>query len=462
MKRAIVILISNNDIVSALSISKIDNSTSVISNHDIISKHEIWSVNLKKEDSTVFLEEIEKLKKGKKKKKTNENTANEEDYDDEILDENVSSVKTEQIQHISGNVDFNQNNLYQLSKKPNSISPTNNVKTNETSPSNSANVNNKPIPNEDPLKDKCFTQIVLNGIESGKYYTPKSNKVISKYDTVNPPLSNSTQYNRIQRDLNFVPPTNAPLIFNGNPIIPTNLNANGAFMMSNVPPANRKFQSNKFMFVPGSGFQGNGAKPPFTEKNKNSNKSNSKNKNGNNDSSTAHLSKKIIIDDILIGKEKRTTLMLRNIPNKYSLINVVEEINSSFWGKYDYINLPIDYERKLNLGYAFINFVDPMHIIIFYETYHNKKWSKYRSDKKMDMTYADKQGKKDINCRDEQTYFAVEDKRFNFNTLVPKLEIPICHLDFFKKIYPNSVCVVEDKHGIYSDKCFVVKSIGKK
>ena len=74
-------------------------------------------MNLKKEDSTVFLEEIEKLKKGKKKKKNNENTANEEDYDDEILDENVSSVKTEQIQHISGNVDFNQNNLLNLSKK---------------------------------------------------------------------------------------------------------------------------------------------------------------------------------------------------------------------------------------------------------------------------------------------------------------------------------------------------------
>ena len=430
----------------------------MISNHDIIKKHEIWSVNLKKEDSTVFLEEIEKLKKGKKKKKINENTANEEDYDDEILDENVSSVKTEQIQHISGKVDFNQNNLLNLSKKQNSISPNSNVKTNETSPSNSATVNNINS-NEDPLKDKCFTQIVLNGIESGKYYTPKSNKVISKYDSVNPPLANSTQYNRIQRDLNFVPPGNAPLVFNGNPIIPTNLN--GAFMLNNVPPANGKFSSNKFMFVPGSSFQGNG-KPPFTEKNKNNNKSNSKNKNGNSDSSTAHLSKKIVIDDILIGKEKRTTLMLRNIPNKYSLINVVEEINSSFWGKYDYINLPIDYERKLNLGYAFINFVDPMHIIMFYETYHNKKWSKYRSDKKMDMTYADKQGKKDMNCRDEQTYFAVEDKRFNFNTLVPKMEIPICHLDFFKKIYPNAVCVVEDKHGIYTDKYFVVKSIGKK
>lgn len=171
---------------------------------------------------------------------------------------------------------------------------------------------------------------------------------------------------------------------------------------------------------------------------------------------------RIIIENIIIGQEKRTTLMLRNIPNKYTLMNVVDEINNSFWGKYDYINLPIDYERKLNLGYAFINFVDPLHIILFYETYHNKRWTKYRSYKKMDMTYADKQGKKDINCKDDQTYFALEDKRFNFNCIKPKIEIPISYLDFFKKIYPNSVCVIEDKHPIYPDQCFIVKSLGKK
>jgi hypothetical protein len=56
---------------------------------------------------------------------------------------------------------------------------------------------------------------------------------------------------------------------------------------------------------------------------------------------------KINIENILIGKDKRTTIMLRNIPNKYTLQNLVDEIvnnNPTFGGKFDYINLPIDYE----------------------------------------------------------------------------------------------------------------------
>lgn len=90
---------------------------------------------------------------------------------------------------------------------------------------------------------------------------------------------------------------------------------------------------------------------------------------------------KINLENIIIAKDKRTTIMIRNIPNKYTLANLVDEINATFLGKYDYINLPVDYERKLNLGYAFINFVDPFHIVLFYETFYNKKWTKYRSDK---------------------------------------------------------------------------------
>jgi hypothetical protein len=58
---------------------------------------------------------------------------------------------------------------------------------------------------------------------------------------------------------------------------------------------------------------------------------------------------KIILENILMLRDKRTTLMLRNIPNKYTLQNLVDEIinnNPSFAGKLDYINLPIDYEVK--------------------------------------------------------------------------------------------------------------------
>ena len=61
---------------------------------------------------------------------------------------------------------------------------------------------------------------------------------------------------------------------------------------------------------------------------------------------------KIVLENILMQKDKRTTLMLRNIPNKYTLQNLVDEIinnNPSFAGKFDYINLPIDYEVKKNL-----------------------------------------------------------------------------------------------------------------
>lgn len=56
---------------------------------------------------------------------------------------------------------------------------------------------------------------------------------------------------------------------------------------------------------------------------------------------------KIVLENIIMQKDKRTTLMLRNIPNKYTLHNLVDEINNhnpSFAGKFDFINLPIDFE----------------------------------------------------------------------------------------------------------------------
>lgn len=55
-------------------------------------------------------------------------------------------------------------------------------------------------------------------------------------------------------------------------------------------------------------------------------------------------SKTIVIESILSGKDKRTTVMLRNIPLKYTINNLVDELNILFLGKYDFVNMPINSE----------------------------------------------------------------------------------------------------------------------
>lgn len=53
-----------------------------------------------------------------------------------------------------------------------------------------------------------------------------------------------------------------------------------------------------------------------------------------------------------------TTLMLRNIPNKYTQNSLMQEITKlGFEGSFDFFYLPMDIHNRSNVGYAFINFV---------------------------------------------------------------------------------------------------------
>jgi hypothetical protein len=56
----------------------------------------------------------------------------------------------------------------------------------------------------------------------------------------------------------------------------------------------------------------------------------------------------INIDTILHGKDKRTTIMVRHIPNKYTTQSLLEEIDSNFKNKFDFFYLPMDFEVSLN------------------------------------------------------------------------------------------------------------------
>lgn len=63
-----------------------------------------------------------------------------------------------------------------------------------------------------------------------------------------------------------------------------------------------------------------------------------------------------IIDPEKLANDPRTTLMIRNIPNKYTKDRLLQLIDVDFMNTYDFFYLPMDFENKCNVGYAFINF----------------------------------------------------------------------------------------------------------
>ena len=146
--------------------------------------------------------------------------------------------------------------------------------------------------------------------------------------------------------------------------------------------------------------------------------------------------------DIFQCKDLRTTLMIKNIPNKYTISSFLEEINEYFKNTYDIFYLPIDYINKCNLGFAFIDFVEPFHIILFYEMYRGKKWKKFNSDKVCELLFAKFQGRRQLISHFEKgkvLSFESEDKRpliLPFPRILPDINLPLKYLDLFQKSYP--------------------------
>ncbi|CAN0460693.1 unnamed protein product, partial [Hapterophycus canaliculatus] len=81
------------------------------------------------------------------------------------------------------------------------------------------------------------------------------------------------------------------------------------------------------------------------------------------------------------GMDKRTTIMVRNIPNKYTQTMLLQEIDASYRGAYDFFYLPIDFKNKCNVGYAFINFIDYRRIVPFFREFNAQRWKNFNSEK---------------------------------------------------------------------------------
>mmetsp|Transcript_71091 Transcript_71091/g.199787 ORF Transcript_71091/g.199787 Transcript_71091/m.199787 type:complete len:750 (-) Transcript_71091:548-2797(-) len=122
------------------------------------------------------------------------------------------------------------------------------------------------------------------------------------------------------------------------------------------------------------------------------------------------------IDHIMQGVDRRTTVMIRNIPNKYTQMAVLEEINQHFKGTYDFFYLPIDFKNKCNVGYAFINFIEFRAIVPFVCKYHGRRWNNFNSEKVCAITYARIQGKASMISRFQNS--SLMDKSGEFRPLL--------------------------------------------
>ena len=103
----------------------------------------------------------------------------------------------------------------------------------------------------------------------------------------------------------------------------------------------------------------------------------------------------INVEEILCEKDQRTTLMVRNIPNKYSQKILLRLVDLRFKDKYDFFYLPIDYKHRCNVGYAFINFYQEFRkeaIVEFFQLFNDKRWDKFNSEKVCKISYARLQG----------------------------------------------------------------------
>ncbi len=166
----------------------------------------------------------------------------------------------------------------------------------------------------------------------------------------------------------------------------------------------------------------------------------------NNTTLKSHQSKKkfelnLDIKKIINLEDRRTTIMIKNIPNKFNRDLLINIIDQNFKGTYDIFILPTDSNNIKNYGYSFINFTSSYYIPYFYYLFNGKKWSSTNSLKICEITYSKIQGRKNLlsHYSNKITFRNDEAKKYKNSA---KFIIPNEYRKIFDKTFPNR-CVEE-------------------
>lgn len=75
------------------------------------------------------------------------------------------------------------------------------------------------------------------------------------------------------------------------------------------------------------------------------------------------------------GTENYTTVMLRNIPIKFTQSDMLSIIDKRHAVNYDFFYMPMDLKTHCNRGFAYLNFSHPFHLLDFYLEFQSLRWS---------------------------------------------------------------------------------------
>jgi hypothetical protein len=88
--------------------------------------------------------------------------------------------------------------------------------------------------------------------------------------------------------------------------------------------------------------------------------------------------------------QQLTTVMMRNIPINLSRCRLLALLNEhGFEGHYDFIHLPVDLQKRVGIGYAFINFVSHECAVAFSQHFNGFTSWKAQTEKVCQVTWSD-------------------------------------------------------------------------
>ena len=245
------------------------------------------------------------------------------------------------------------------------------------------NINNNFLYNRVPkmnLNMVYYIPVQQQAISNNNNYM-NNNKLLSNLNNIISDNNNTNINNIKNKDkANYIQNNN---IIVGNKINDTKSNNKSSSEEKNKNKDNNNYKSN------------NNYKNGVYRKNETNANSNTTNNLSNNTQCNKGEKNLLNLDDIASGKDTRTTVMIRNIPIKYTDDILISELDE-FKGKYDCLYMPFDYEKKGNKGYAFINFVNPLHILYFHDKFDGKKWKLFESSKICELNSANFQGISEI------------------------------------------------------------------